>query len=148
MIISAQANDHIQLTQLTKISKAHWGYSREQMEKWSKELTITPDYIAKHKVYKFLQNENIIGYYSLIVIDQQTIELDNLFIHPSVIGKGIGSTLLQDAINRSKLEGYSVMKLYADPNVTDFYLKKGFEIIGQFKTSIPNRFLPIMQRIL
>ncbi len=148
MIISAEVNDHIKLTHLTKLSKAYWGYSEEQMEIWSSELIITPEYITKHKVYKLLQYENIIGYYSLIVIDQQTIELDNLFIHPNVIGKGIGSLLLQDAINRSKLDGYSLMKLYADPHATDFYLKKGFEVIGQLKTTIPDRFLPIMQRIL
>lgn len=148
MIISAQATDHSQLTQLTKLSKAYWGYSEKQMDKWSTELTITPDYITAHRVYKLLQNKNILGYYSLITIDQQTIELDNLFIHPSVIGKGIGSILLQDAINRSKLDGYHVMKLYADPHAADFYLKKGFKVIGQFKTNIPDRFLPIMQRIL
>ena len=148
MIVSAQVADHINLTHLTKLSKAYWGYSEEQMEKWSTDLTITPSYITKNIVYKLIQNEAIIGYYSLIAIDQQTIELDNLFIHPSVIGKGIGSLLLQDAINRSRLDDYSLMKLYADPHATDFYLKKGFDVIGQLKTTIPDRFLPIMQQIL
>lgn len=148
MILSAKDSDHTSLTQLTKLSKAYWGYSAEQMKKWSTELTITPSYIKKNIVYKLIQEKEIIGYYSLISIDQQTIELDNLFIHPNVIAKGIGSLLLQDAIDRSKLGGYHIMKLYADPNATDFYLKKGFEVIGQLETAIPDRFLPIMQRIL
>ncbi len=141
-------SDHISLTHLTKLSKAYWGYSKEQMKKWDKELTITPSYITDHSVYKLVQDKKIVGYYSLISIDQQTIELDNLFIHPNVIGKGMGSFLLQDAIDRSKKNGYTSMKLYADPHATEFYLKKGFDVIDQLETSIPDRFLPIMQRIL
>ena len=148
MIISAKASDHTTLTHLTKRSKAYWGYSKEQIQKWNKELTITANYITENTVYKLVQNKEIIGYYSLIQIDQQTIELDNLFIHPNVIGRGMGSLLLQDALNRSKEDGYTRMKLYADPHATKFYLKKGFEVVGQLETAIPNRFLPIMERIL
>ena len=148
MIISAKASDHNTLTHLTRRSKAYWGYSTEQIQKWAKELTITPSYITDNLVYKLIQDKKIIGYYSLIQIDPQTIELDNLFIHPNVIGKGMGSLLLQDAINRSKDGAYTRMKLYADPHATDFYLKKGFEVIGQLETAIPDRYLPIMQRIL
>ena len=148
MIISAKVSDHTSLTQLTKLSKAYWGYPTEQMQKWATELTIPPNYIRDNIVYKLIQDKEIVGYYSLIQIDRQTIELDNLFIHPNVIGKGMGSLLLQDAINRSKDGGYTRMKLYADPHATKFYLKKGFEVVGQLETVIPNRFLPIMQRIL
>jgi len=40
------------------------------------------------------------------------------------------------------------MRLEADPNATNFYLKMGFKIIEQKESSIPNRFLPIMEKDL
>jgi len=146
MIIPAQPTDHQYLTQLTQQSKAHWGYSKEQLKKWEADLTISPDYITTHTVFKLILNSEIVGYYSLKEVNNNTIELDNLFIQPAQIGKGYGGLLLKDAIMKSKQKGHSIMKLYADPHATDFYLKKEFVITGKLETSIPNRYLPIMER--
>ena len=147
-IISATTSDRQILTQLTQQSKAYWGYSKEQMEKWTADLTLSPNYISENIVIKLIQQEEIVGYYALLHKEANTVELDNLFIHPSVIGKGYGSLLLQDAIERSIQLGYTSMVLYADPHATDFYLKKGFAIMGRLKTSIPNRYLPKMEKQL
>ena len=97
-IISATTSDHQILTQLTQQSKAYWGYSKEQMEKWAVDLTLSPNYISENIVIKLVQQEEIIGYYALLHKDANTVELDNLFIHSSAIGKGYGSLLLQNAI--------------------------------------------------
>jgi hypothetical protein len=43
----AKITDHRVLSELTKKPKAFWGFSPEQIGKWDKELTITPDYIKK-----------------------------------------------------------------------------------------------------
>ena len=40
------------------------------------------------------------------------------------------------------------MTLLADPNAFPFYMSQGFIIIDQKESSIPNRFLPIMQKDL
>ncbi|MBS7232814.1 hypothetical protein KHA90_17485 [Flavobacterium psychroterrae] len=40
-IKKANSNDHEILTQITKKSKAHWGYSNEQIEIWSEFLTVS-----------------------------------------------------------------------------------------------------------
>lgn len=148
MILPAQPTDHLHLTQLTQQSKGHWGYTKEQLKKWAADLTITSEYITEHIVFKLVEENAIKGYYSLLHQDSKTIELDNLFIHPTVIGKGYGSVLLKDALERSRNKGYEKMILYADPHATDFYLKKGVAIIGQFETSIPDRYLPIMEQQL
>ena len=44
-IEKANNADHQLLTEITKKSKAYWGYSEEQIEIWSKFLTITSLYI-------------------------------------------------------------------------------------------------------
>ncbi|MBK8442169.1 MAG: GNAT family N-acetyltransferase [Sphingobacteriales bacterium] len=95
-ILKAEPADNELLTTITKMSKAYWGFSEEVLKKWEHLLTITKDYIEKNKVFKLVQNDQIIGYYSYFFIDEKTIKLDNIFILPEFIGKGFGKILMND----------------------------------------------------
>lgn len=145
-IEKANSNDHEILTEITKKSKAFWGYSEEQMMQWNDALTITQEYIQTNFAYKQTKENQVIGYYSYFNSDAAIIKLDNLFVLPEYIGKGIGNQLMQDFLNRIK-ENHDIKKvtLDADPNVEKFYQKFGFKTIGQLETSIKNRFLPVME---
>ena len=145
-IEKANSDDHEILTEITKKSKAFWGYSEEQMTQWNDALTITQEYIQTNFAYKLIQENQVIGYYSSFNLEAAIIKLDNLFILPEYIGKGFGNQLMQDFLNRIK-ENRNIKKvtLDADPNAEKFYQKFGFTTIGQLETSIKNRFLPIME---
>ena|SRR6218665_2667319 len=142
-----QANiiDNEILTSITKKSKAYWGYSAEQIQKWDKNLTISQDYIRENNVFKLVDNDLIMGYYSYVFKDEKVIELDNLFILPEYIGKGFGKYLVFDFLNRIKEEKIERIILNSEPNAEEFYAKMGFVKIGEFETSIKNRFMPIME---
>lgn len=142
----ANSDDHEMLSEITKKSKAFWGYSNEQMQLWDAALTITKEYVETNFTYKFVHENRIIGYYSYFKIDTTIIKLDNLFLLPEYIGKGFGNHLMQDFLNRIK-ENREIKKvlLDADPNAEKFYQKFGFTTIGQLETSIKNRFLPVME---
>ncbi|MEZ0183781.1 GNAT family N-acetyltransferase [Flavobacterium oncorhynchi] len=144
-IEKANITDDEILTSITKKSKAFWGYSGEQIQEWDKNLTISQDYIKEHNVYKLTVNNLIIGYYSYFFKDEKEIELDNLFILPEYIGKGLGKYLVLDFLNRIKDQKAERIILDSEPNAEDFYAKMGFVKIGEFETSIKNRFMPIME---
>lgn len=144
-IEKATQNDHEILTQITKKSKAYWGYSEEKIEKWNNNLTISQNYIQTNSVFKLLINNTIIGYYSYINKQENTVKLDNLFILPDYIGKGFGKYLIQDFLIRMRDNNYKKVTLDSEPNAEKFYQKMGFKKIGQFETSIKNRFMPIME---
>lgn len=148
LISKANSADNLILTEITIQSKAHWGYSAEQMKLWTNDLTITPDYIEKNDVYNLVIDDEIIAYYSIHRTSEDEVLLDNLFISPTHIGKGFGRLLLNDFLERVKAEGVSEVKLYSDPHSETFYRHFGFEVIGKMKTSIEGRFLPIMKRNL
>ncbi|MEL1243028.1 GNAT family N-acetyltransferase [Flavobacterium sp. DGU11] len=141
-------SDHTTLTVITKQSKAYWGYSTEQMEDWNALLTITPDYLANNEAWKLVSGGEIIGYYSIFEIDPQSLKLDNLFILPEFIGKGLGKKLMDNVFEKAALNNYSSITLDADPNAESFYHHFGFVTIGQIETSVPNRFLPVMRKLL
>lgn len=147
-IQEARPSDHQELSILTKTSKAYWGYSPEQMEKWDDDLTISEAYIAENEVWKLDLDDQIIGYYSYWEESPQLIKLDNLFLLPSHIGQGYGHFLLTDCMNRIKAAGYTSLRLDADPHAETFYAHYGFQVVGQLPTSIKDRFLPIMQKDL
>jgi len=147
-IQNAKTEDHIRLTEITKKSKAYWGYSDDQMEKWNNNLTITRDYIEENPVFNLIDENQIIGYYSYLRLENNQVKLDNLFILPEYIGKGFGSFLMNDFVERMRNEKCQKIILDSEPNAEQFYQKIGFTKIGEFETSIKNRFMPIMEMIL
>jgi N-acetylglutamate synthase-like GNAT family acetyltransferase len=141
----ANITDNEILTTITKTSKAYWGYSAEQIQKWDKNLTISQDYIRNNNTFKLVDHDLIIGYYSYLFEDEKVVKLDNLFILPEYIGKGFGKHLLLDFLNRIKETEIEKITLDSEPNAEEFYSKMGFVKIGEFETSIKNRFMPIME---
>ncbi|QLC67156.1 GNAT family N-acetyltransferase [Flavobacterium sp. LPB0248] len=145
IIQKANILDNEILTTITKKSKAYWGYSAEQIQKWDKNLTISQDYIRDNSTFKLLDNDFIVGYYSYVFENEKNVKLDNLFILPEYIGKGFGKYLVLDFLNRIKEEKVERIILDSEPNAEEFYSKMGFIKIGEFETSIKNRFMPIME---
>jgi N-acetylglutamate synthase-like GNAT family acetyltransferase len=148
MIDKATIEDSELLTDISLSSKAYWGYSKELIESWRNDLTVTSKMIEKTMIYKFIQNNKIAGFYILNPPEEKSIELEMLFVLPEFIGKGIGKKLLLDAFEKARILNTNTISLFADPNAVDFYKSQGFIIIDKKESSIPNRFLPIMQKDL
>lgn len=145
-ILQAKAEDASELTVVTMKSKAYWGFSKEQLEAWKEELTITTDYIDSCMVYKLELETNIIGYYSFKKITADEVLLDNLFVLPLCIGKGYGKKLMNHFLNRVESMGINTIRLESEPKAEAFYLKFGFKTYDQLKTAIPGRYLAIMNK--
>ena len=142
-VLKAHKEDLTILNQITFASKQFWGYSDEQMEAWKEMLTMSESYLTENTVYKLVQDE-ILGYYSFIIFENY-VELDNLFIKPEKIGKGLGTFLLQHLLDEITKLGHHKIVLFADPNAERFYEKMGFQVIGSKPTQDNARFLPIME---
>ncbi|MFT7900853.1 GNAT family N-acetyltransferase [Tenacibaculum ascidiaceicola] len=145
MIVKAQIQDANLLTKIAISSKAHWGYSKEQMELWKDDLTVTPKMFADCNIYKFQVNDTTAGFYVLYRANIRTSFLDFLFVSPKFINQGIGSKLLEH-VKKSCIGGScAVLNVLSDPNSDTFYLKHGFEIIGKRESNIKGRFLSEME---
>mgnify|MGYP006191408589 FL=1 len=144
-IIKSTAEDNEILTEITKKSKAYWGYSDEQMESWSELLTITKNYIETNKVYKLVVDKLTVGYYSYVYLNEKEVKLDNLFVMPSYIGKGFGKLLMVNFLTEIENSEVEKITLDSEPNAATFYESFGFIKVGQIETSIKDRYLPIME---
>ncbi|HXJ16714.1 MAG TPA: GNAT family N-acetyltransferase [Candidatus Polarisedimenticolia bacterium] len=97
----------------------------------------------------FRLRKRTFGFCSLVFIDSETIELHDLFIEPSQIGKGYGKRLWHHALNIGRQLGFRTLVLTADPNAESFYAHQGAVRIGEKTSSVrPERKLPIMEYCL
>lgn len=141
----AQTADAETLTELALRSKAHWGYDAAFIEACRPELTITANYIGMNPVKVATASGQIVGFYSLAPRPDE-LELDQLFIEPAFIGRGIGKLLWNDAVETARELGHRSMFIVGDPYAETFYLKMGAERIGAVESTVSaGRMLPLLR---
>ena len=138
------------LTELTVRSKAYWGYDDSFLESARKELEFQASkFLPDFHVYILEAQGEPLGYFSLISVECNTVELHDLFIEPRYIGKGYGKELWDYAVNLARRLGFSRLVLTADPNAEAFYARQGAVRIGEKASLVgSDRALPVMEYIL
>ena len=154
MIRPATNKDAEILTRISFDSKRYWGYPESFFAVWAKELTVDCGYIEKNDVVVFEQDLAVIGYYSLVTLEQDVeigaftllkgCWLEHMFITPRWIGKGIGTELFAHLKMRCKEGGIVSLSILSDPNSRGFYEKMGCEYRGEYPSSIKNRTTPLL----
>lgn len=134
------------LTQIALAAKRHWGYPERWMEIWKPQLTFSPEYFVENESWIAKDQDTPIAFYTLLEKDGRAW-LENLWISPEWIGKGIGKMLFLDAQERCRQRGYKWLQLEADPNAVGFYEKMGMKKIGERASEIEGqpRILPVME---
>lgn len=134
------------LIQIALSAKRHWGYPERWMEIWTPQLTFTSSYFEKHEGWVAVHNDRPIAFYTLE--DQGGIAwLENLWVTPESIGKGVGKELFIHALNLARQRGHKSLQLEADPNALGFYERMGMRRIGERRSEVDGsvRILPIME---
>ena len=122
-------------------SKSYWGYSESFLNKFMKDWRLTQDYIEKYKVMGHFDNNEWVAFFSFS--DKEEPMLDNFFLKPTHIGRGIRSIMWQEAIRHIRHQNWKSFQLIADPNAELFYLKMGAFITSNLET-YPGRIVPVM----
>lgn len=135
-----------QLTQIALAAKAYWGYPERWLEIWKPELTFRPEYFIHHEGWAAMIENNSIGFYTLEERNGNAW-LENLWVLPEYIGKGVGKALFLHAAELSCQRGYWILQLEADPNAAGFYEKMGMYKIRERHSEVDGhpRVLPIME---
>lgn len=134
------------LTHITIASKRYWNYPERWMQIWLPLLTISPEYISENEVWVKIFGDKPVAYYSLQQAGSE-LWLDNLWLLPEFIGRGIGKELFLHAVERSRQCDGSILKIEADPNAEAFYEKMGARRVGEHHSEVDGhpRILPIME---
>lgn len=138
-----QAQD---LTQIALAAKRHWGYPERWLELWKPQLTFTPEYFEENESWVAETGNSPVAFYTLLQ-KPETAWIENLWVSPENIGKGVGKQLFSHAVGVSRQRGFGMLQLEADPNAVGFYKAMGMKQIGERISEIEGqpRVLPIME---
>ena len=126
----ALGEDAATLTGIAHDAKRHWGYPEDWIQHWQEDLTISSNFVSNNQVYVAEREGEIIGFYALVVGDQQA-ELEHMWVAPDYIGTGVGKKLFIHAMQIAAGENVSEVEISADPNAEGFYQRLGAEHIGE-----------------
>jgi len=145
-IRKADPNDAAALTKLAHAAKRHWGYPEKWIELWKDDLTITPEFVANNEVFVALSGDEIAGCCALALTDNETAELEHMWIKPEHIGSGVGRSLFCHVKERAASLNVRVLEISSDPNAEGFYRRMGARRIGDVNSEIEGqpRVLPRM----
>jgi len=117
-------------------AKAHWGYSTEVLESWKPLLRVTDADIAANRVFVASVDDPVAGFYSLAP-GAGPWELDDLWVSPRFMHRGLGRELLAHALESARRGGASRVTVDADPNAESFYRENGATRCGEVPAPIP-----------
>jgi N-acetylglutamate synthase-like GNAT family acetyltransferase len=128
-ILRAKTDDASTLTEVAFAAKRHWGYPEQWIESWRDLLTIRPEFIASHETHEAIVDNRIVGFYAL-ERKERRMDLLHLWVLPDWMGRGVGRSLFQHALERAKVLGVRELEIESDPNAEGFYKRMGARRIG------------------
>ena len=134
------------LSQIAWSAKAHWGYPERWMEAWRPQLTFRPAYFEANESWVAETDGRPSAFYTLQE-KAGSAWLEDLWVTPALIGKGLGKTLFLHAVETARGRGFKTLRLEADPHAVGFYEKMGMHKIGERYSPVEGqpRFLPILE---
>ena len=85
------------LSEFARAAKRHWGYPAAWMALWEDELAFAPDGFDEWQVWCASVGGEVVGVASL-GRDGDEAELENLWVLPDFIGRGVGKALFRHAV--------------------------------------------------
>ena len=138
--------DAEKLTQIALAAKRHWGYPERWIEIWTPQLTFSPEYFESNESWAAVVDEEPVAFYTLLEANEMA-SMENLWVLPQYMGRGIGRQLFSHAVATARAHGYKFLQLEADPNAVAFYERMGMYKVGERHTEVDGqpRVLPIME---
>jgi GNAT superfamily N-acetyltransferase len=134
----ARPGEAARLREIAIAAKAHWGYEEERVREWGEGLEYTSG-----EVHVAELGGEAVAYASL-VCHGELCELDELWVDPGAMGRGVGTLLFRFAADRARRLGARRLEWESDPNAVGFYERMGGRYIRDSEPSEWGRILPVM----
>ena len=132
------AGEEERLREVARSSKAYWGYDADRVSAWAAGL-----WYEGKDVHVADVDGGVVAYATL-VLGGERAELDELWVDPAWIGKGVGAKLFQFVSNRAAALGAKRLEWETDPHAVGFYERMGGSYVREGEPSEWGRTLPVM----
>ncbi len=145
IIRAARPAEAADLSELALRSKGHWGYDDAFLEACRDVLTVSPADVDAGAVFVAELDGTFAGFYRLGA-GAPVAELEDLWVDPPTMGRGVGAALFAHAAERARERGCTAVLVESDPHAEGFYRSQGAQRIGERSSSIDEtRRLPLLR---
>lgn len=127
-IRSGSADEGDLLKEIAIASKGFWGYEPAKVREWAGRGDFTPERLAELTVFVAESGGRPIAWSSLVEKGERAW-LEDLWVDPGWIGKGVGSALFRHTAAHAQRLGAVGLDWEAEPNALGFYEKMGARIL-------------------
>jgi GNAT superfamily N-acetyltransferase len=139
----ARPDEGERLREIAEAAKRHWGYDAETVRQWAAAGDFSAQGLREKDVFVAESAGRAIAWAALIPRGD-VVWLDDMWVEPSWIGKGVGSLLFRHSVERAIGVGGKTMEWEAEPNAVGFYERVGGRYLRDGTPSEWSRVLPVM----
>jgi len=143
VVRSGRLDEGERLKQIAVGAKAFWGYELDRVLDWADQGDFSPARLRELVVFVAEAEDHAVGWCSVIP-QGETSWLEDLWVDPDWIGKGIGRLLFDHASAYSESLGAVRLEWEAEPNAIGFYERMGAKYIRDSEPSEWGRTLSVM----
>jgi len=139
----ARPDEGERLRQIAVDAKAHWGYDRDWVRSWAAQGDFSPEALSTKPVLVAEADGRAVAF-AMLIPKGELAWLDDLWVEPPWIGRGVGKGLFEAAAARARELGAGRMEWEAELNAVGFYEKVGGTYIRDSEVTELGRVLPVM----
>ncbi len=139
----ARPQEGDRLREIAIAAKAHWGYDEDWVRGWAAQGDFSQEALAARPVLVADLGGRAIGFATLIAQGDVCV-LDDLWIDPDWIGRGIGTRLFEACAERARDLGAKRLEWEAEPNAVGFYQRMGGRYLRESAPTELGRTIPVM----
>ena len=127
-------SDTERLREIAYRAKAHWGYDPQRVRAWADAIDVEDGRVL-------LVEDDA---WASLVPQSDVCVLEDLWVDPAAMGRGLGRRLFERACTRARELGASRLEWEAEPNAIGFYERMGARTLRQSEPSEWGRILDMM----
>ena len=135
-IIAAREESLARINDLIVRSKSYWTWPADYLKKALPLHRIEPSYLRSNKCFELLDvTDQLAGFVAVAITDAKVV-LDNLWVRPDLIGKGVGRQACEHVFRLAREHDWTELWVIPDAPAEGFYKKMGFSDTGE---RVPSR---------
>ena len=135
-IIPAREESLARINDLIVRSKSYWTWPADYLKKAQPLHEIEPSYLRRNQCFELLDVNDQLAAFLAVAVSDTRVVLENLWVRPDLIGKGVGRRACEHALQLAREYGWRDLWVIPDPPAEGFYKKMGFSDTGE---RVPSR---------
>jgi GNAT superfamily N-acetyltransferase len=141
----AGPEDRSLLKGITVRSRAHWGYDPVRFRAWAERLELSEEMFLDVESYVAEIDGRAVGWAAVKQPVDARCVLEELWVEPERMSRGVGAQLFRHAVERSRELGATSLEWVSEPGAVGFYEKMGGQTVRQEVSRSFGHQMPVMR---